>query len=137
VTVTLYVLDCDCCCALLDEVPQPARASRKQNNIHRPFGDLPANPNQNRGSGEARTKTNPEGVGINRPLLVALTVIFVLWGVPPDSVAGAKLQPQPLGRPEQANVSEAINPFCGATETVNEPDVPCDIARALLESVSP
>ena len=131
------MLDCDCCCALLDEVPQPAKAIRKKNNIHRAFRDLPAEPNQNRGSGETRAKTNPEGVGINQLPLVALTVIFVLCGAPPDSVAGAKLQPQPFGRPEQANESEALNPFCGATETVNEPDVLCDIARVLLESVSP
>ena len=130
--------DCACCCELLDIDPQPVRASTKRkSNNHRAFRDLPTEPNQNRGSGETRAKANPEGVGINWLLLVVLKVIFVLCGAPPDSVAGAKLQPQPLGRPEQANVSEAINPFCGATETVNEPDVPCDIARALLESVSP
>jgi hypothetical protein len=80
---------------------------------------------------------NPEGVAISQLLLVALTVIFVLCGAPPDSVAGAKLQPQPLGNPEHANDSEALNPLCGATETVSDPDVPCDIARVLLESASP
>lgn len=110
---------------------------KRNDNIHRALRDLPARPNQNRGSGETRARINPEGVTINPLLLVALTVIFVLWGAAPDSVAGAKLQPQPFGNPEHANDSEALNPFCGATETVNNPDVPCDIASVLLESVSP
>ena len=121
---------------LLDEeYPQPVRASAKKKS--KVFRDLPLSPNQKRGSGETRASTNPEDVGIHQLLLVALTVIFVLCGAPPDSVAGAKLQPQPLGNPEHANDSEALNPFCGATETVNEPDAPCDIARVLLERVSP
>jgi hypothetical protein len=119
----------------LEDVPQPVRASAKRKS--KVLRDLPASPNQNRGSGETRASTNPDGVGIHQLLLVALTVIFVLCGAPPDTVAGAKLQPQPLGNPEHANDSEALNPFCGATETVNEPDVPCDIARVLLERVSP
>jgi hypothetical protein len=68
--------------------------------------------------------------------LVALTVIFVLCAAPPVSVAGAKLQPQPLGRPEQANVSDALKPFCGATETINEAEAPGDTASVLPERVS-
>jgi energy-converting hydrogenase Eha subunit F len=97
---------------------------------------LPANPNQKRGSGETSAKSNPEGATVNRLLLVALTVIVVLWAALPDNVEGEKLQPHPLGRPEQANDREALNPFSGATETFNDPVVP-DIARVALESASP
>jgi hypothetical protein len=123
---------------LVEDVPQPAIASTKRNgNIHRALRDLPARPNQNRGSGATRARVSPEVVPINPLLVVVLTVIFVLSGAPPDSVAGAKLQPQPFGSPEHANDREPSNPFCGATETVNDPDAPCDIARVLLESVSP
>lgn len=132
------MLDCPCCCELLDDDPQPAsKSAKKKINTQRALRTFPATPNQNKGSGETRARTSPEGVGINQPLLVALTVIFVLCGAPPDSVEGAKLQPHPLGSPVQANDSEALNPFSGATETVSDPDVPCDIASVLLESVSP
>ena len=64
-------------------------------------------------------------------------VILVLWGALPDSVEGAKLQPHPLGRPEQAKDSEALKPFSGATETVKDPGVPCAMLSVLLERVSP
>jgi hypothetical protein len=64
-------------------------------------------------------------------------VIFVLSGALADSVGGAKLQPQPLGSPEQAKDNKALNPFSGATETVKDPDVPCVMLRVLLERVSP
>jgi hypothetical protein len=70
-------------------------------------------------------------------LLLALTVIFVLWGALPDNVAGAKLQAHPLGNPEQANDSEALKPFSGATETINDPVLPWVMVRALLDKVSP
>lgn len=119
----------------MGDVPQPVRASAKKKSKF--VRDLPASPKQSRGSGETRASTKPEGVGIHQLLFVALTVIFVLCEVPPESVAGAKPQPQPLGNPEHANDSEALNPFCGATETVNEPDALGDIARVLLERVSP
>ena len=98
---------------------------------------MPANPNQKRGRGETKARSNPEGATVNRLLLVALTVIVVLCVALPDSVDGEKLQPHPLGRPEQANDREALNPFSGATETFNDPFVPFDIARVALESVSP
>jgi hypothetical protein len=121
---------------LLDEdVPQPVMASEKKKS--KVLRDLPRSPNQIRGSGETRARTNPEGAAIHQLLLVAPTVIFVLCPALPDSVAGAKLQPQPLGNPEHANDSEALNPFCGATETISEPDEPCDNARVLLERLSP
>jgi len=127
--VTLYVPDCDCC-ERLNDVPQPVSVSTKtKSNIHLALRDLPASPNQNRGSGETRATSNPEGAGINRPLLVALTVIFVLCGALPDSVEGAKLQPQPLGSPEQANERDARNPFSGLTETIKDPDTPGDMLR--------
>jgi hypothetical protein len=64
-------------------------------------------------------------------------VNFVLSGAFPESVGGAKLQPHPLGRPEQAKDNEALNPFSGATETVNVPGVPCVMVSVLLDSVSP
>jgi hypothetical protein len=135
--VTLYVPDCDGC-VLLNEVPQPVSASTMtKSSIHLARRDLPASPNQKRGSGETRATSNPEGAGINRPLLVALTVIFVLFGALPESVEGAKLQPQPLGSPEQANEREPLNPFSGLTETINDPDMPNDMLRLLLERVSP
>jgi hypothetical protein len=76
-------------------------------------------------------------MGINWLLLVAPMVIFVLSGVLPDSVEGAKLQAHPLGSPEQAKDNEALNPFSGATETVKDPGVPCAMFRVLLERVSP
>lgn len=132
------MLVCAWVCGLLDVDPQPVNASKnRQAHIRRTLRNLLAKPNQKKGSGETRASTNPEVPGVDRLLLLVLTVIFVLCGVPPDSVAGAKPQPQPLGRPEQANVSEALNPFCGATETVNEPVAPCDIESVLLDSVSP
>ena len=98
---------------------------------------MPGNPNHKRGSGETKAKSNPDGVTVNRLLLVALKVIVVLCAALPDSVAGEKLQPQPLGKPEHANDREALNPFSGATETFKDPDMPCDIARVALESVIP
>ena len=81
--------------------------------------------------------SNPEGAITNRLLLVALTVIVVLCAALPDNVEGEKLQPHPLGKPEQANDREALKPFSGATETFNDPDMPGDIARVVLESVIP
>ena len=80
---------------------------------------------------------SPDGEAINWLLLVALMVIFVLSGALPESVEGAKLQPHPLGSPEQAKDNEALNPFSGATETVKDPGVPCVMVRVLLERVSP
>jgi hypothetical protein len=125
VTVTLYVLDC-LCCGLLDDVPQPARASAKRkSNIHRAL--VICQPDETRIEEAARPEPAPipKAWPSTRLLLVALTVIFVLCGALPDSVEGAKLQPHPLGRPEQAKDNEALNPFSGATETVKDPDVPC------------
>jgi hypothetical protein len=137
VTVTLYVVDCPAC-ELVDvdvvDDPQPARLSKqKETKIHRARRD----PNHNNGSGDTNARSNPEGAGINRLLLTPLTVTFVLCAALPDSVEGAKLQPHPLGRPEQANESEALNPFSGATETIRDPDVPCAKLSVLLESVRP
>jgi hypothetical protein len=125
VTVTLYVVDCPCG-ELLDDVPQPASTATKTNiNNHRAFLDLPPkNPKKMSGIGEERARSNPVECGTNWLLLVALIVIVVLSGAPPESVEGAKLQPHPLGRPEQAKEREALNPFCGATATVNEPVAP-------------
>lgn len=139
VTVTLYVLGWDCCgCVLEEEDPQPARVSTKtKSKSQRALSDLPASPNQNRGSGETRARTNPLGAGARRAALVVLTVSVVLSGPLPDNVAGAKLQPHPLGSPEQANDSEALNPFSGATATVNVPGVPCVIVSVPLDNVSP
>ena len=109
----------------LNDVPQPVNASPKtKSNIHLALRNLPAIPNQNRGRGETRATSNPEGAGINRPLLVGFTVIFVLFGELPDSVEGAKLQPQPLGSPVQANERGARNPFFGVTETIKDPECP-------------
>ena len=135
VTVTLYVLGPGC---ELFEVEQPASVSTTTpSKIHRALRDLPGSPNKNSENGETRARTNPEGPGIRRPLLVWLTVMVVLWDLFPDSVEGAKLHPHPLGRPEQANDSEALNPFSGATETVNDPDDPWATVRVPAESVSP
>lgn len=138
VTVTLYVLDCPCG-ELLNEVPQPARViTQTKSNIHRAARDLfPGNPKKNNGIGETSASMSPDGEAVNWPLLVALMVSFVLSGALPESVEGANVQPHPLGRPEQAKDNEALNPFSGATETVRDPDVPCVMFSALLESVSP
>jgi hypothetical protein len=69
--------------------------------------------------------------------LVALTVSFVVCVALPDSVEGVKLQLHPLGKPEQAKESEALNPFSGATETIKDPAVPWDRVRLPLERVNP
>jgi hypothetical protein len=121
----------------LKEVPQPASAIRqaKSDSILRDL--FPGNPRKNNGIGETSAKMRPEGEPIHWLLLVALMVIFVLAGVLPDNVEGAKLQPHPLGRPEQAKDNEALNPFSGATETINDPGALCVMVRVPLESVSP
>ena len=123
---------------MLPEVPQPAnaRTNTKSNTQHAAFRDLPPRPNQKSGSGETRASTNPVGAGIHRALLV-LTVIVVLCGAAPDTVAGAKVQPHPLGRPEQANDSVPLNPFSGATLTVMDPGVLCATVSVSLDNVSP
>jgi hypothetical protein len=138
VTVTLYVVDCPCG-VLLNDVPQPARKATKTNSsIHRAFLDLsPKNPKKMSGIGEERARSNPVECGTHWLLLVALIVMLVLSGALPESVEGAKLQPHPFGRPEQANEREALNPFCGATATVNDPVVPWAMVKVVLESVSP
>ena len=121
----------------MPEVPQPARARAKtKSNTHRALRDLSPRPNQNSGSGDTRASTNPVGAGIHL-LLVVLTVMVVLCGVFPDRVAGAKLQPHPLGKPEQANDNAALNPFSGATLTVKDPGVLCVTVRVLLDKVNP
>ena len=108
----------------MPEVPQPAKARTKtKSNAQRTLRDLSPRPSQNSGKGETRASINPAGAGIRRVLLVVLTVMVVLCGVLPDRVAGAKLQPHPLGKPEQANDSAALNPFSGATLTVKDPGV--------------
>jgi hypothetical protein len=120
---------------LLLEFPQPAKANRhRKPNIH---NLQRAPPNHRRGSGDTRARTSPEGATKPRLLLVALTVIVVLCAVLPETVAGEKLQPQPLGKPVQANESEALNPFTGVTETFSEPDAPCVTDKVLLERVKP
>jgi hypothetical protein len=94
-------------------------------------------PRKNNGIGETSARMSPDGAAINWPLLIALMVIFVLSGALPESEDGAKLQPHPLGSPEQAKDNEALNPFSGATETVKDPAVPCVIVKVPLERVSP
>ena len=64
-------------------------------------------------------------------------VMFVLSGALPVSVEGANVHPHPLGSPEQANDSEALNPFSGATETVKDPGALCVMVSVPLERVSP
>ena len=129
----------DCCGELLNVAPQPVRViTQAKSNIHSALRDLlPEKPKKNNGIGETSARTSPEGEGVHWPLLVALMVIVVLSGALPDSVEGAKVQPHPLGRPEQAKDNEALNPFSGATETVKVPGVPCVMVSVLLESVSP
>ena len=135
VTVTLYVLGADC---VLFDVEQPASVSTKTpSNIHRALRNLPDSPSKNSGNGETMARTNSEGPGIRRLLLLWLTVMVVLWDLFPDSVEGAKLHPHPLGRPVQANDSEALKPFSGATETVKDPDPPWVTVRVPADSASP
>jgi hypothetical protein len=123
---------------VLPEVPQPAKARVKtKSNMQRALRDLLPRPSQNSGRGETRASTNPAGAGIHRALLIVFTVIVVLCGALPDRVAGAKLQPHPLGKPEQANDSAALNPFSGATLTVKDPGVLCVTVSAPLDKVSP
>jgi hypothetical protein len=131
------VLDCPCG-ELLNEAPQPVRAitQAKKDNQSALRDLLQEKPQKSNGIGEASARSNPGEVR-NSLLLDALMAIFVLSGALPDSVGGAKVQPQPLGRPEQAKDNEALNPVSGATETVKDPGVPCVMVRALLESVNP
>ena len=120
-------------------MPQPVSVIPQSNSNIQPSlrALLPARPSSIRGSGETSASSIPEDAGSNWLLEAPLIVIFVLWGAPPESVAGAKLQPHPLGKPEQAKDSEALKPFSGVTETVRDPDVPCVMLRVLLDSVSP
>jgi hypothetical protein len=134
VTVTLYVLDC-CPCEPFDDVAQPVSVSRKTaSSIQRTLRRWGKKSSE---IGETRARNIPDGIDSPWPLVVAPSVIFVLWGALPDNVEGAKLQLQPLGKPEQAKEREALNPFSGATETVNDPDAPCAIAREALDKVRP
>ena len=136
----LYVLDCSCCgCEdVLPEVPHPASVSANtKRNTQRALRELPPRPNQNSGSGEARASTNPVGAGTHMLLLVVLTVMVVLCGALPDTVAGAKLQPHPVGKPEQANDSAALNPFSGVTFRVKDPGVLFAIVSVPLDRVNP
>ena len=68
-------------------------------------------------------------------LLVVLTDMVVLCGALPDTVAGAKLQPHPVGKPEQANDSAALNPFSGVTLRVKDPGVLFAIVSVPLDRV--
>lgn len=121
----------------MPEVPHPVRANAKtKNNPQRALRDFSPRPSQNSGSGETRASANPVCAGIHMPL-VSLTVMVVLCGALPDRVDGAKLQPHPLGKPEQANERAALNPFCGATFTVKDPGVLCATVSVLLDSVNP
>ena len=114
------------------------QAGNRTQQIHSALRDLLSErPKKNNGIGDTSARISPDGEAINWPLLVALMVNFVLSGALPESVGGAKLQPHPLGRPEQAKDNEALNPFSGATETVKDPGVPCVMVRVLLERVSP
>ena len=138
--MTLYVLGGFCCdCPdVLPEVPQPARArANVKSNIQRVLRDLLPTPNQRSGNGVTRARANPAGPGIHPVLLVVLTVIVVLCGALPDSVAGAKVQLHPLGKPEQANDRAALNPFSGATFSVKDPGVLGATLRVPLDKVSP
>jgi hypothetical protein len=138
VTVTLSVLDCRCG-ELLNEVPQPVRAitQAKKDNHSCALRELfPEKPQKNNGIGEASARSNPGEVR-NSLLLEAPMVMFVLSGALPDSVEGANVHPHPLGSPEQANDSEALNPFSGATETVKDPGALCVMVSVPLERVSP
>jgi hypothetical protein len=106
--------------------------------IHSALRDLVREkPTNSHGIGETSAKRSPVGEAINWLLLVALMVNLVLSGALPDSVEGVKLQPHPLGSPEQAKDKEAPNPFSGAIETVRDSGVPCVMLRVLLERVSP
>ena len=106
------------------DVAQPlSRSSPHSRNLRR----LPAS-NPKSIVGHARARAIPVADG--------LIVIVVLSGPLPERVAGAKAQPQPLGRPLQAKVSDALNPFCGATEIVMDPEPPCAMLSVLLESES-
>jgi hypothetical protein len=116
----------------LDDPPQPVRhATKRRSSIHLPLL------RKNKGRGDTRASSNPVGAGSNLLLLVLLTVSAVVSGALPESVGGAKVQPQPLGRPVHANESEALKPFSGATDTVKDPGEACDMARVLLERVKP
>ena len=132
------MLDCPDC-EPVKEAPQPVKPiTQRKTNIHSALRDLlPEKPRKNNGIGDTSASMRPDGEAINWPLFVALMVNFVLSGALPESVGGAKLQPHPLGSPEQTKDNEALNPFSGATETVKDPGVPCVMVRVLLERVSP
>jgi hypothetical protein len=109
---------------LVKDEPQPLSNSRLHSRSLRRH--LTISPNSI--AGKVITTTMPLGEG--------LIVITVLSGPLPDRVAGANVQAHPLGRPVHAKLSEELNPFCGATETVIEPELSCAMLRVLLESES-
>ena len=132
------MLDCPGC-EPLNEAPQPAKAStRRKSSTHCVQRSLPPeSPRKHNGAGNTRAHTSPAGACISWLLLAAPMVIFVLSGALPESVGGAKLHADPLGRPVQAKDNEALNPFSGATETIRDPDVPCVMVSVLPDSVKP
>jgi hypothetical protein len=131
------VLDCPCG-EFLNEVPQPVKAiTQAIRAIHSALRDLPPEKSRRKsGIGKTSARSNPDEEALNSLVLEALMLIFVLCGAVPDNMEGANVHPQPLGRPEQVNDNEALNPFSGATETISDPGVPCATVRVPLESVS-
>jgi hypothetical protein len=109
---------------LVNDDPQPLSRSRLHSRNLRRLPTI----NPNNIEGKAIAMTMPLGEG--------LIVMTVLSGPLPDRLAGANVQAHPLGIPVHAKPSDALNPFCGATETVIEPDLPCAMLRVLLESES-
>ena len=68
--------------------------------------------------------------------VMAATVIVVVWVEAPATVAGAKLQLHPAGKPEQANDKLAEKPLLGVTVTTREPGFAWLTESAALDSVS-
>jgi hypothetical protein len=104
---------------------------------NRAFHSLPPpRRRKKKASGEANASTNPDDLGLNALVVVGPTVSVVLSVPLPDNVAGAKVHPHPLGKPVQANPTDALNPFSGVTVTVKVPDAVGEALKVELDSVT-
>jgi hypothetical protein len=120
-----------------DPPPQPTRnrvnAAKTTNRV---FHRLPPpKRRKKKASGEANASIRPVDLVANALLVVGPTVSVVVSVALPDSVAGANVQPHPLGKPEQANATEAANPFSGVTVTVKVPGAVWVAATVPVDSV--
>ncbi len=122
---------------LLETPPHPTmNRVNATTKVNRVFHSLPPpRRRKKKASGEANASTSPDVLGLNALVLVGPTVSVVVSVPLPDNVAGAKVHPHPLGKPAQANPTDALNPFSGVRVTVKVPGALGDALTVALDSV--